>query len=1447
MPFDPSAVRSGSTFSTNPNYQAAWICYVNGVEVPIIGFDIQFGVWQIPSFTIHMLPDILLQRLGNEDRVPVQIFYLDYWYDPERPEFRLLIDGEIVGWRYMSSVGQRTMSFSCLSHIHIFQQLYFFYMTNVDNIAAAQNVITGTSGFTTPGLLYPYSLFHQGLIVPTAAEVRTTTPPPRRRPGQPNQAQAASGTDSTDAQQSNTEIKAPYELMYNVVKGIVGSAQDGVPNDRRSVPMMNFFGRHVRKTRFQNRFVRLPYLEDPEALADRKGVFPIFNAARNAEALNAMQRQAVSQTGDSGPVWNMLEQIYNMVLMEIAMIPNPPAVLVALNSAPTGNAEGGAAQTEDGKIIGHLAEDTPIVAQRTEAQQNEQDDLDEQAESLTNNIRASVEAGASIDPTVLAQAGFTSPPTSLIQVDRTQIRAALERRRGLRAGQYGPPLPPATPPAEGAAASSPIRLAQYFVKPQFFFGVPPHCNVIFPSMIEGWTYDEPFLAQPTRIYVNDSVMTHMLRAPQGSTNAEFIAHALTVGYPEEADAIMSHKAGNHSTGSSDASANPGALESGKNLLIWPEEYYKGPVTAKMELPAWFQMLRQFSNANGGGSGTTPPAPTTAGTPATPSAPTAVSANAGAPAGAAPSPAAAPTGVAANPRPPTGIVVQIPPTVSAARRGVLQSRYEETADWVFRWKCTPQTLAIGNNITVRFDDYPTYGDVDRGFQPASGGRPRVDGLRLRSDGTYQQEPYEALDILLRHLQSVFPGVITAGGKYAGRHVAKPPQNPSGSIGPHVCGRAIDLMTPTINRGALGNPVPKRGPATFYSTPNLEQMSPVAEYLIQNSAVFGIQYFCWARSAWWSNRPSGSKFVHYPEGARGERMDHADHIHCEINLDAALKRLPFYRRSAGPAAPRVRVFSLQAPPAALEAARAASRAQRQNPAAATTAPTSPAASALPGTSPTTGPAPTHTAAAPAPAPATSVATDATEGQTADTFQQLFRLYAQAEYLKQRYSVRQAAVQMKFNPYVVPGFPSMVFDSMRTRFHMVGYVKSVSHTAEARGNLATSIDFSFCRTLPEFINDVRTDAERFRSRVTAAPAEIIDEIRIRIQDDDRAEEFYRRLFYGDGPRPGNAPVAFRWDQAMGYSRGLDTEEIQIEGDTYSAVDAATTAAAEPATPTPAEPATPTPAAGTAVTLPVSADEIVALERAAAEATAALERAEQTLPRGSDGALRGINAFIQREIDANEALRRARARNARAVREAQTPQTPQTAAVATNTPISAADQRTVTHNLDPNRELSPRENIYQDAFDRYDIAMQLASRPACSLSQYIRFWHGGMTINDLIQKNVVGGPQEIFAYAEVPVQDVIAIGASSTGQPVNIRGNTTRKSATYYDRIFKMRPGPGAGEDGLEGPTEPQRGYTESPVRPSATHAGVPADYPQTRADWDSVLTQYRDKVRTLLRPST
>ena len=1532
MPFDPSAARSGAVFSTNPTYQAAWVCYINGVETPIMGFEIQYGVWQVPGFTIHLVPDILLQRLGNEDRIPVQIFYLDYWFDPEKPEFRLLIDGEIVGWQYMSSSGQRTMSFSCLSHIHIFQQLYFFYMTNIDNIVAAQDPQVQSSGFAQSGLLYPYSLFHQGLLV-NNDQVAAARPPPRGRAQTPA---ATPGAPEPTGPDVNPPIKAPYELMFNVVRGIVGTE---VPTKRRAVPMMNFFARHIRKTRFQNRFVRLPYLEDPGELADRKGVFPIFNAARNDEALNAMQRQTSAQIGNSGPVWNVLQQLYSMVNMEIAMIPNPAVCLVSLNVAPVaegsdgaGNAEATRPEDQDGTITGPLNADIPIVAQRTERRIVEEDAMAQEAYDLNARIRESLEAGVTPNASDLSDAGFPTTPTSAIQVDYTQILTHLQRQNGLRAGAFGPPREPPRS-TEGVATATPIRLAQYFVKPQFFFGVPPHCNVIFPSMVDAWTYDEPYLTQPTRIYVNDSVMTNLLRSD--GANRHFMLHALTVAFPEEADALMHNKASDDTSRNANDHHGPASLESGKNLLIWPEEFYKGPVTAKLALPSWFQMLRQFSNSQagpatpGGGGGPNPlipqvtPISTAPGSNGTVTIIDAAPPNGflsrritfqdgrrtlqGVSVGGRPDQAALlgyGTGLDPSPQyylPLTRTGLWGPATAPAtsqtgegARRGRLTN--EERAEIQRKF---PQRLGQVHRLFRTF------------FNEA--------GTGISGDNDIFAAVYAAAFVVLREgglggrLNNWNFGNIRQRNTYAtGAWYADYPEGSPSYRKPYRAYATKEEGARAFMREALkptGIPA-LRGEA--------DSCPPVLRDFLRTrmptSAVFNAGTSGIVRPDWYYVALGYYEYYageSYPGSTPTSQLRRMEYGLREIQ-NLGIERMYTAMRTAYPSLPQDTPFQRvvdQTPVASPEdLAYLNSPAGRRRVVPTRATPERPLAprdgrQALPGTGGPGAPPGTNT-----PPPSTTPIA-ANEADQENSFQNLFRLYAQAEYLRQRYTVRQAAVQMRFNPYLVPGFPSMMFDSMRTRFHVVGYVQSVSHSASATGggNIGTQVQLTCCRTLPEFINDVRADAERFRSRVTTAPAEIIDEIRARIQDDDKAEEFYRRLFYANGPRPINAPTAFRWMQAMGYSRGLETDEIYVDGESVSTTveraqvaDGARRAETDPNAPPAAQvPETaPTLSPGFVAArgalrdqqrrlaeadgdTPERRREIAGLERDLLEnlgrsatpadvalrnqlaaARADLARAESagagsTIYRGAADEFRAPNAAAL----ATPALRDRVATLQTQVRERATiirgydiegVAVAATAERATEIDrqqaVAAEAAQTVRHNLDPNRELSPRENIYQEAFDQYDTAMRLASRPACSLNDYIRFWHAGMTVNDLLDRNVISGPREIFAYQEVQEQDVVAVGAGPTGERVNIRGVNTRKGGIYYDRIFTLRPGPGEGANHLSPPTEPEQGYTNPPVlAPSATHAGVSASYPQTRANWDEVLTLYREKVRSLLRPST
>jgi len=426
--------------NVNRAYLNAWIVYINGIEVPVSSVSVSYGVWQIPQAEIVMIPDPVIQRLGSNDRISVQVFYCDQWIQPTKPEFRLLFDGEIVAWSYVNVQRGRSISFTAVDYVQIFTQLFFFFMSSVDDLAiAAQNNDIGVnaSGVTTPGFgpLWPYSLFADGIL--------------------PKQ-DTANPADVVTAD----VIKKPIDYVYNIVRGLLGD----YPN--ASVPAANFFGPWARRTSFNKRFVALPYLET----STNRGLFPILRAVQADWAVAAVARMTATMSRASD-IFSVFREILSTLMMELAMIPTAPAVQIKLDEL---RILGPATRSETGKVIG---------------------------------------------------------------------------------------------------------LANYFVKPQFLFGIAPSCNVFFPSQIQQFGYQENYAVQPTRMYFNDNSWTSYLNV-QNATPAlnEVIRAALTVAHPEEVNIALR-----------ETLQNP-ALN-GKNVLVYPEEFFRGPVVARREMPRWFLFLK----------------------------------------------------------------------------------------------------------------------------------------------------------------------------------------------------------------------------------------------------------------------------------------------------------------------------------------------------------------------------------------------------------------------------------------------------------------------------------------------------------------------------------------------------------------------------------------------------------------------------------------------------------------------------------------------------------------------------------------------------------------------------------------------------------------------------------------------------------------------------------------
>lgn len=439
--------------NANRAYQNAWIVYVNGLEVPVASVSVSYGVWDIPQAEIVMVPDPTIQRLGAEDRVAVQVFYCDHWIRPQKPEFRLLFDGEIIGWSYVNVQRGRSISFTAVDYIQIFTQLFFFFMSSIDDLAVgALNQSTGVSASSvnTPGFapLFPYSLFSKGLVQSKAEGSQNIASP---------------------------LITRPIEYVRNVIVGLTNDL------DRRSVPAANFFSPWAQRTKFDRRFVALPYLEEGKTADGQisKGVFPILRAVQADWAITAVAG-LTANIGTAGSIWQVFREVLTTLMMELAMIPTAPSVTV----------------DKDLNILG-------------------------------------------------------APPKA---------------------------------PSDTVMN----HLASYFVKPQFLFGLPPSCNVFYPSQITQFGYQENYATQPTRMYFNDESWTAYLGINQSNSSSALeavVRAALTVAHPEEVNLAMR-------AALQDPSIN------GKNVLVYPEEFFRGPVVDRRSMPRWFLFLNNAHNQPG---------------------------------------------------------------------------------------------------------------------------------------------------------------------------------------------------------------------------------------------------------------------------------------------------------------------------------------------------------------------------------------------------------------------------------------------------------------------------------------------------------------------------------------------------------------------------------------------------------------------------------------------------------------------------------------------------------------------------------------------------------------------------------------------------------------------------------------------------------------------------------
>lgn len=631
---------------------------------------------------------------------------------------------------------------------------------------------------------------------------------------------------------------------------------------------------------------------------------------------------------------------------------------------------------------------------------------------------------------------------------------------------------------------APTFLASYFVKPQFFFGLPPSCNVFFPGQTNSYQYNENYATQPTRMYFNEEAILSTLARDASDGLQALATDALSTAYPEECnDAIRAVR--------EQLGLN------GKNLLVYPEEFFKGPVIDRRSMPRWFLYVLDAMRTPGRTAGGEPATPTGTGV--------ATQGGFAAEAEDADDVNVAGTEVQAIPQgdEAPGTLNDVSGT-GGATYAVIDTQPPNSYERAFGSRGLPPN---GQVISAR--DRAWFASRGRNGQPATSGqvgqctppqvfptdinRVTIGSLTGENAGSFFASRKTTAEEGKQNRMRIHCGYDIhprRSGRY--EYTDRIYSTTAGTVA--QIGVVPNSPVPTRAQGArpstsvAGNYVsirdPRRGVHRYMHLDSI-----VTTLAVGQTVVAGQHIGMLGQSKSSTRRSNMGLHLHYDvTSSTGYRLDYTNVLIALYNGRVA--------------------------------------------------PTQGATTRVP----------VPDAASPAPSTGSQpVQTTASTVQSADTARDLFRIYAEYEYYKERYSRRQGAVSLAFNPYPVAGFPCMTFDRRSSSIDTLGYVMSVRQSM-APGGWGTEVAFSHGRTLQEMFSlmqrtysadAARTGLNRAEieaavqsnnqsalsviarplGAVAVAPAEPLQEIRDVIQTFRRAGQFYLALFHQVAPQGADA----------------------------------------------------------------------------------------------------------------------------------------------------------------------------------------------------------------------------------------------------------------------------------------------------------------------------------------
>jgi len=317
-------------FSKTKDILVDYKVYIAGEYAPAMNVIAKSGIFSFSEATITLYANKHIMDLGEGDRVPVQIFYLDV-FDSEGAEYKLMFEGEIVNINYTRTPSNVGIQISAVSHFEILAQLFKKLFQSLDqqvtdSLSRNSNLIVDNS-LNLEALLGNELITNVSDIDLAGKSLETLLSKSsmlRRFP---------------KANGKNGYIRRPFVLLRNILFDIVNGS---TIRDKTKSDVQLFLRSFISKRNIYRTIFASPILEDSSfstgtsATATANTILSAVNSQLTINmvltGLSKLQSQLAGANAFS--YWQLITQVYSVIMYEVLQPVCPPFLKADVYGVP---------------------------------------------------------------------------------------------------------------------------------------------------------------------------------------------------------------------------------------------------------------------------------------------------------------------------------------------------------------------------------------------------------------------------------------------------------------------------------------------------------------------------------------------------------------------------------------------------------------------------------------------------------------------------------------------------------------------------------------------------------------------------------------------------------------------------------------------------------------------------------------------------------------------------------------------------------------------------------------------------------------------------------------------------------------------------------------------------------------------------------------------------------